>query len=113
MRNLYYFVVLVTTIFLPITVVNAASLIDIYHEALQHDTQYKIARHSYLANQEKLPQGRAGLLPNIEFAGRARTTLLDTENRSEATINNRGIVITATQPLFRVENFLIYQQAKK
>jgi len=112
MRNLYYFVVLVTTIFLPITVVNAASLIDIYHEALQHDTQYKIARHSYLANQEKLPQGRAGLLPNIEFAGRARTTLLDTENRSEATINNRGIVITATQPLFRVENFLIYQQAK-
>jgi len=55
MRNLYYFVVLVTTIFLPITVVNAASLIDIYHEALQHDTQYKIARHSYLANQEKLP----------------------------------------------------------
>lgn len=97
---------------LPPTSLEASSLIDIYHEALEHDSQYRVARHAFIATQERLPQARAGLLPNIEFSGRARSTLLNTEQRDENLINNQGLVITATQPLFRVENFIIYEQSK-
>ncbi len=112
MKNLRYLVILLAAGIMPLTSLEAANLIDIYREALEHDAQYRVARHAYMATQERLPQARAGLLPNIEFAGRARTTLLNTELHSENTVTNRGLIITATQPLFRVENFIIYEQSK-
>lgn len=91
----------------------AESLITIYREALEHDAEYKIARHTYTASQERLTQGRAGLLPSIDFTGRARNVYLDTDRLdSDILIRNRGIVVTAVQPLFRIENIIIYQQSK-
>ncbi len=112
MKNLRYLILLLIVGIVPPTSLEAANLIDVYREALEHDAQYKVARHAYRATQEKLPQGRAGLLPNIEFTGRERETLLHTDVRGENFISNRGLVITATQPLFRVENFIIYEQSK-
>src|SRR5688572_22611613 len=40
-------------------------LVSIYREAQSTDPVYAAARASYLAGQEKLPQGRAGLLPVV------------------------------------------------
>ena len=48
---------------------NAADLMDIYREALDQDAQYAAARAEHKAAQEKIPQGRAGLLPVLTLSG--------------------------------------------
>jgi outer membrane protein len=65
-----------------------------------------------MAAQEKLPQGRAGLLPTLTLAGVRRRQLINTNRGSEVTIDNTSLVITAIQPLFRMENFIAYEQSK-
>lgn len=101
--------------------VQAADLMRIYHEALTQDTQYRSARAAHQAAQEKLVQGRSGLLPNVTLSG-FRTeqqvnadnifTGAGTINPQAVTIHGRGVTISATQPLFRMENIIIYQQSK-
>jgi len=94
------------------TPLNAADLMDVYRDALEHDAEYAAARAAHMAAQEKLPQGRAGLLPTLTLAGVRRRQLIDTNRGSEVTIDNTSLVITATQPLFRMENFVAYEQSK-
>lgn len=106
---LVVWVIISITLSLPL---QAASLLEIYREALEHDAQYGSARAAYIAAQEKLPQGRAGLLPTINATGTAQNQYIDTNLGSEVLIKNRGVVIAATQPLFRIENFIIYEQSK-
>jgi outer membrane protein len=91
---------------------NAADLMDIYQEALDQDTQYAAARAGHRAAQEKIPQGRAGLLPTVSFSGLLRRQLINTNRGPEVTNDRSGMTITATQPLFRMENFVAYEQSK-
>ncbi len=91
---------------------NAADLMDVYRDALEHDAQYASARAAHLAAQEKLPQGRAGLLPTLTLSGLLKRQLIDTNRGPEVTNDRSGLTITATQPLFRMENFIAYQQSK-
>ena len=91
---------------------NAADLMDIYQEALDQDTQYAAARAVHRAAQEKIPQGRAGLLPTVSFSGLLRRQLINTNRGPEVTNDRSGLTITATQPLFRMENFVAYEQSK-
>ncbi len=104
------------------TSMQAADLIGIYHEALTQDAPYRSARAAYQAAQEKLIQGRAGFLPNITLSGTRTVQQVDANNiaitgvgivnPSEVTIQSRGVTLSATQPLFRMENIVIYQQSK-
>ncbi len=91
---------------------NAADLMDIYQEALDQDAQYAAARAEHRAAQEKIPQGRAGLLPTVSFSGLLRRQLINTNRGPEVTNDRSGMTITATQPLFRMENFVAYEQSK-
>ena len=91
---------------------NAADLMDIYQEAVDQDAQYAAARAEHRAAQEKIPQGRAGLLPTISLSGILRRELLNTSRGPEVTNDRSGMTITATQPLFRMENFVAYEQSK-
>ncbi|SEM97052.1 outer membrane protein [Nitrosomonas marina] len=90
----------------------AANLMEIYQEALEKDAQYQSARADYQAAQEKIAQGRAGLLPSVNLSATRQTQEVDTTLGPPVTIQNRGIVISATQPLIRFENFIIYSQSK-
>ena len=109
------------------TPLQAADMMDIYHEALENDAQFRAARFTHQAAQEKLPQGRAGLLPTVTLAGVRRRQWIDIEKisgtgtatgtgvaarPSEVVIDNQSITITATQPIYRKENFAIYEQSK-
>ena len=94
------------------TPLHAADLMAIYREALEQDAQYSSARAAYQAAQEKLPQGRAGFLPNITFTGARRKQLIDTSLGPERAIDAQALTVTATQPIFRKENFAIYEQSK-
>ena len=93
-------------------VAGASNLLDIYHEALEKDAQYQSARATLQAAQEKKVQGRAGLLPNINLSATRQVQEVDTTFGPAVTIQNRGVVISATQPLIRFENFVIYSQSK-
>ena len=46
---------------------HAVDLIDILSQAQVNDARYAAAKALYLGQQERLPQARAGLLPNIDF----------------------------------------------
>lgn len=90
----------------------AADLMGIYQEALTQDPQYRSARAAYQAAEEKLPQGRAGFLPNITFSATRQVQEVETSFSGTNIIQNRGLVLSATQPLFRMQNIVIYQQSK-
>ncbi|MDP3281486.1 MAG: TolC family outer membrane protein [Nitrosomonas sp.] len=90
----------------------AADLMGIYQEALTQDPQYRSARAAYQAAEEKLPQGRAGFLPNITFSATRQVQEVETSFAGTNIIQNRGLVLSATQPLFRMQNIVIYQQSK-
>jgi outer membrane protein len=90
----------------------ASNLMDIYHEALEKDAQYRSARAAYQAAQEKRTQGRAGFLPNINLSFTRQVQEVDTTLGPAVTIQNRGLVLSAIQPIVRFENFIIYAQAK-
>ncbi len=94
------------------TASSASNLIDIYHEALEKDAQYQSARAAYQATQEKIVQGRAGFLPSINLSFTRQAQEVDTTLGPPVTIQNRGVILSATQPIVRFENFIIYSQAQ-
>jgi outer membrane protein len=99
---------------------------EIYRQALEEDALYSAARAAHMAAQERLPQGRAGLLPTLSLAFVKRRQFIDigsvssvvpagtvgTVRPSDVTIDNQSLTITATQPIYRKENFVIYEQSK-
>lgn len=94
----------------------AADLMQIYRDAQDNDPTYAAARATLAAGQEKLPQGRAGLLPSINLS--ANTTWNDTElsshngpTISKPKYNANGYQLTLSQPLFRWQNWVSYDQA--
>ncbi|AEJ03276.1 type I secretion outer membrane protein, TolC family [Nitrosomonas sp. Is79A3] len=106
----FVFAVFISFIWHP--ALQAADLMDIYQEALSQDPQYRSARAAYQAAEEKLPQGRAGFLPNITFSATRQVQEVETSFAGTNIIQNRGLVLSATQPLFRMQNIVIYQQSK-
>nr|WP_051536762.1 TolC family outer membrane protein [Nitrosospira briensis] len=105
------------------TPLHAADLMEIYRQALEEDALYSAARAAHMAAQERLPQGRAGLLPTLSLAFVKRRQFIDIGSTttaaavgavrpSEVIIDNQSVTITATQPIYRKENFVIYEQSK-
>jgi outer membrane protein len=91
----------------------AADFLDTYRLAKRNDAQFAASRASLEAGIEKLPQGRALLLPVIN--GAANTTDNDGENRTfgfNTNFNSNGWSVTLTQPLFRWQNLVQYQQSQ-
>jgi outer membrane protein len=92
----------------------AADLFQVYREALAYDAQYAAAKAQLEAGRERMPQGRAGLLPSIGFS--ANTTWNDVSLREPVTndrsFNSHGYQLQLTQPLFRWQNWIQYEQSK-
>jgi outer membrane protein len=94
-----------------------ADFLATYRLAKQNDAAFASARASLEAGLEKLPQGRALLLPVINASG--NTTWNDDENRVTSTgvtnsgqFSSNGWNVTLTQPLFRWQNLVQYQQSQ-
>lgn len=96
----------------------AADLLSIFQEARVQDAQYAAAKAQFIATQERLPQGRALLLPNANFEAGYNYNRTDIDYDSNAfqsgTRNydayNAGVRIT--QPIYRRQNSLTYDLAK-
>ena len=97
--------------------VSAADLMQIYRDALANDARFAAARAEYEAGQERVVQGRAGLLPEIGVG--ANTTWNDVELRTRGvpeplrdSFNSNGYALQLTQPLFRWQNWVEFKQGE-
>ena len=94
----------------------SADLVQLYREALVNDAQYLAARSVVEAGREKLPQGRSGLLPTIGVSADSvwndNTYHPDGAPRSDKSFNSNGYMLTLSQPVFRWQNWVQYDQAK-
>ena len=95
-----------------------ADLMAVYRDAIAYDAQYASARAALDAGREKLPQGRAGLLPTIGLAANTTWNDVDSTRRTAGATevntkyNNNGWTVTLTQPLFRWQNWVAYTQSE-
>ena len=99
--------------------VRAEDLMQVYREAQQYDPVLASARASWSATQERVPQARAGLLPNVGLTGAAthndgRVTIKgDQRSVTANSYQNWNYSISASQPLFRMQNVIGVDQAKQ
>ena len=96
---------------------HAADLMTVYQDALAQDAQYAAARAAHRAGLEKLPQGRAGLLPSVSLSANTNLNQRDFSFRngvggSDSKFNSSGYTVSASQPLYRSQNFAGYAQGK-
>jgi outer membrane protein len=91
---------------------------QVYREAQGYDAVYAAARHSAEAGRERLPQGRALLLPTLNLSGQASRQRNEVDSRDPLIVpsttrypESAGYTLTFTQPLFRYQNWIQYQQA--
>jgi outer membrane protein len=96
----------------------AADLVSVYRDALAYDAQFAAARAALDAGRERLPQGRAGLLPTVGLGVSTTWNETDTTLRSPGAptntlnYNTNGWNVQLTQPLFRWQNWVGYNQAE-
>jgi outer membrane protein len=97
----------------------AANLMDIYRDALVNDAALASARAAYLAGQEKLPQGRALLLPSINLSANTTWNEVDIQYRGASSFpggqhnyNTNGATLSLSQPIYRRQNWAAYEQGK-
>jgi outer membrane protein len=96
----------------------AADLISVYREAQLSDAVYAAAKAQYIGAQELQVQGRALLLPNINFQAGSNWNSVETEyQNSFFTSGQRDYYdytygVTITQPLYRRQNSVVYEQSK-
>ncbi|MCX8017466.1 MAG: TolC family protein, partial [Rhodocyclaceae bacterium] len=96
----------------------AADLLQVWRAAQAFDAQYAAARAARDAGLEKLPQGKAGLLPTIGLAANttwndvSATTRTNPAATKSAQYNSHGWSVSLSQPVFRWQNWIGYQQAE-
>ncbi|MDB5762059.1 MAG: TolC family outer membrane protein, partial [Herminiimonas sp.] len=93
----------------------AIDLLQVYKEALANDPVYANARATRAAGEEKLPQGRAGLLPSVAVGGsynRSNGDLFAAGAEAGRDGTSSGYTVSLSQPLFRWANWELYQQGK-
>jgi len=91
----------------------AANLLGIYRDALESDPAWQAARANYTAGQEKLPQARAGYLPNLSLTGTAYNIDSTRSGIPDQNYNATTYTVTLSQPLFRWQNWIAIDQAKQ
>lgn len=94
----------------------AADLMQVYREAQDNDPTFAAARATLDAGRERAPQARAGLLPSLTLSGNT------VWNENEVSVangptakpdyNSNGYQLTLSQPLFRWQNWVSYDQSK-
>jgi outer membrane protein len=96
----------------------AADLLEVFRAAQTSDAVYAGARATWAAGQEKLPQGRAGLLPSASASASTQRNDRDAGSRDSVLGNTAGrfnsnsISLSVTQPLYRPQNIANYEQSK-
>ena len=99
-----------------------ADLYEIFKRGLGNDAAYASARAAWQAAQEKLPQGLALMLPSAQLSGNTQyndrridfrpTPLVPDVPTQNERFNSNSLSVSVTQPLYRAQNRIQYDQAK-
>jgi outer membrane protein len=92
-------------------VASAANVSEVYRDALAFDAQYASAKAAYQAAEEKIPQARAGLLPNVSATASLTHAQAQTTFPSNFSFNSTSWGVSATQPIFRKQNWVVADEA--
>jgi outer membrane protein len=113
--------VLIASAFLTLNA-QAADLIQVYQQALANDATYASARSSLAAGEERITQGRAGLLPTISASGSnlrndgynagPDATFGQFLTDSRAKYHSNAYTVSLSQPLYDWNAWQTYQQSK-
>ncbi|MCC6533993.1 MAG: TolC family outer membrane protein [Burkholderiales bacterium] len=96
----------------------AADLLQVLRQAQAADATYAAARASWQAAQEKLPQGLALLLPSASISANTQYNDRTIEFRTAGAasvpdrFNSNALSVSVSQPLYRPQNKIQYEQAK-
>jgi outer membrane protein len=92
----------------------SADLVNALRDALAHDAQYLAARAQREASAERKPQALAGLLPTLTLSGNTvyNDTTVTKPFSGAAQYNSHAWTLQLTQPLFRWQNWLQYEQGE-
>src|SRR5687767_2043389 len=97
----------------------AEDLVQVYRDAQRYDAVYAAARHALDAGRERLPQGRALILPTLNLSANATRSRVESESREPAVQpdferkpSSSGYTLTLAQPLYRPQSWLQYRQAE-
>lgn len=95
----------------------AADLMQVYRSAQENDPVFAAAQATLDAGREKMPQGRAGLLPTVSMSANTLwnqndVLLRNTNQSSSPRFNSHGYTLALTQPLFRWQNWVAYDQSR-
>ena len=97
--------------------VSAEDLMQVYREAQRNDPSLAAAHANWEATQERVPQARAGLLPNVSLSASTNANYFGTDVDTDPRVRvNRGfgiggLTVSASQPLYRYANAVAYSQA--
>jgi outer membrane protein len=101
--------------FLFVLPARAADLLQVYRLARQYDAEFAAARASLEAGREQAAQGLAGLLPSLSLSGETLWHNNETSGQGVSVArryNSHGYALTLTQPVFRWQNLVAYDQGK-
>ncbi len=91
----------------------AADLTNVANAAWDYDGTWRADRQTWEADQETLVQGRAALLPTIDATyGRYENDRTIEEGDITQEYGSETTTVTLVQPLFRVDAFYGYKEAK-
>jgi outer membrane protein len=98
----------------------AQDLQQVYRDAKSYDALYASARYALQAGLEKLPQGRALVLPTVGLTAATTTNHLAIDPygptpvpQSARTFYNRNYLLSFSQPVYRPQNWLQFDQAEQ
>jgi outer membrane protein len=97
----------------------AEDLLQVFRDSQRYDATFSAARNTLAAGRERLPQGRALLLPTLGLSANTTRSRLDVDSSEPAlspsfirSPDSSGYTLTFTQPIFRRQNWLQYQQGE-
>jgi outer membrane protein len=97
----------------------AEDLLQVFRDAQRYDAVYGAARFSLEAGRERIPQGRALLLPSLNLTANLAAQRIELESTQELIVpsfvrspTSSGYTFTLTQPLYRPQNLAQRDQAE-
>lgn len=97
----------------------AEDLLQIYREAQKQDPTIAAARSLWEATQERVPQARSALLPQVAAAGQANMNAYEGQINTSPRITSSqnygfgNLTFSASQPLYRPGNVVALDQARE
>ncbi|MDA1116567.1 MAG: TolC family outer membrane protein [Proteobacteria bacterium] len=97
----------------------AQNVAQVFRDAKDNDATYAATRFALEAGREKLPQGRALMLPSLNLSANVTEGRIESDSRNVAVSpsfvrrpGSYGYTLSFSQPLYRPQNALVRDQAE-